>query len=102
MSGEKTDGFDLAPFRESAAYANHVLPTLRAAAGFSDAGQGTYQETRQVAAVTPGCEGDRPADARLTTSDRLLDVLVDAWDRGAHDAVDGREPDADRAPSAAV
>lgn len=89
--------FGLEPFRQTAAYANSVLPSLRAAAGFGDpGGHGTYTENRTVAAVKPGCEEDNPADAELVDSRHILDELQQAWERGAYDAVEGREPDPDR------
>jgi hypothetical protein len=91
MAGEEQERFDLAPFQSSAAYANHVLPSLRAMAGHDDRGYGTYTENRKVAAIKPGCEEDTPAEAQLTEAKYLLDELLDAWSAGAYDAAEGRE-----------
>jgi len=84
---------DLSGFTQSATYANHVLPGLRSMAGYDDSGPGTYTIERQVAAISPGCEEDRPAEAELVSSKRLFNVLVEAWSSGAYDAMDGRDRD---------
>lgn len=89
MELEDDEEFDLAPFRDSATYANHVLPSLRAMAGFADGGKGTHTIHRQVAAVKPGCEEDEPAEAQLTDARFIFEELVEAWDCGAYDAVEG-------------
>lgn len=96
LSGEEAEGFDLAPFKDSATWANHVAPQLRAMAGFADGGHGTYQQDRQVVAVTPQTEGDQPRDGELMESARYIhDELVQAFDMGAYDGVEGSfDPDA--------
>jgi hypothetical protein len=91
MDIEESEDFDLAPFQDSATYANHVLPNLRAMAGFGDSGHGTHTENRKVAAIKPGCEEDEPAEAELLASRHLIDELTNAWTAGAHDAALGRE-----------
>lgn len=88
---------DLDGFTDTARYANHILPDLRAMAGFADGGHGTYQQGRQVAAIEPGCEEDEPAEADLTTAQEIFNELVDAWRQGAYDAIEGRERDPDNA-----
>ena len=87
-----TEGdFDFAPFTDTSAWANIVLPSLRAMSGFADAGHGTYQEHRQVAAILPGDEEDEPAEAELYGAQSMLNVLVDAYRKGAYDAAEGAE-----------
>lgn len=85
------DEADLAPFHDSARYANTILPRLRAMAGCSDSGHGTYTGHRKVAAVKPGCEEDEPADAVLVHSAYIFEILVDAYNHGARDALVGNE-----------
>lgn len=80
---------DLAPFKSSAMWADHIAPRLRAMAGMQDAGHGTYQTNRKVAAIKPGCEEDEPAEAELIEARRVHEILVEAWDHGALDAADG-------------
>lgn len=91
LDGEEAEGFDLAPFQSTAEYANQVLPSLRCMAGYADAGHGTYQQHREVAAIQPGCEEDEPAEANLRDASELHERLVDAFSSGAYDAVEGRE-----------
>lgn len=84
-------------FQETAQYANVVAPRLRAISGFDDGGHGTYQMNREVAEVKPGCEEDEPAPARITDARTIFnEVVIDAWHRGANDALDGRDPDVER------
>jgi hypothetical protein len=87
---------DIDGLRESARYANHVLPDLRAMAGHADRGHGTYNENRQVAAIKPGCEEDEPAAARLTEATRVFGSLLRAWERGAYDALADLDADPGR------
>lgn len=94
FSGTDTDEsgrVDLAPYHSTADYANNVLPRLRAMAGYADAGHGTYQEHRKVAAVDAGCEEDEPAEAELREASHIFNSLVDAFNNGAYDAIEGRE-----------
>lgn len=93
-AAEALDGF-----KSYATFANQVLPSLRAAAGFGDAGHGTYQEPRKVAAIYPGCEEDVPAEADLVDAHTVFVTLVDAFDAGAIDALLSREKDVENAPS---
>lgn len=90
--------FDLSGFRQSATYANTVLPRLRAMSGYADAGHGTYTENRKVAAVHPGCEEDTPAEADIVDATTVEKHLMQCWERGVYDAVEGREPDVGRCP----
>jgi len=91
LSGEETEDFDFAPFTDSARWANIILPKLRAMAGFDDRGHGTYRESRQVAAIEPGCEEDEPAEAELMDCSFVFEELSDAFRKGAYDAVEGNE-----------
>lgn len=91
LAAEETEDFDLSHFKETATWANTVAPRLRAMAGFADTGPGTYTLGRTVAAVVPGCEEDEPADAEITHTDHVFRELVEAFDRGAYDAAEGRE-----------
>jgi hypothetical protein len=100
--GGETVGEDEDPeihhFYDTAAYANHVLPRLRSMAGYNDTGPGTYTVERQIAAIEPGCEEDEPAEARLVQSRFLFKTLSDAWERGAIDALRGKEEYASELP----
>ena len=85
---------DLAPFHDGARYCNHILPKLRAMAGYADSGHGTYQEHRQVAAIHTGCEEDEPAEADLMAASEVFEQLADAWNTGALDGwSDTYDPD---------
>jgi len=88
---------ELSYIKESAKWANNIAPDLRAMAGMSDPGHGTYTGDRQVAAVRAGCEEDQPAEAELMDARRLFRVLSDCWDMGARDAYEGtNDPDSTR------
>jgi len=80
---------------DSAAWANHIAPTLRCLAGFRDAGYGTWQVDGPIALVADGDEGDEPADAEIVQAGDFHGEVVDAWYQGAYaaidDAIDGRE-----------
>jgi hypothetical protein len=89
----EADPESITHFKETATWANSVAPHLRAAAGYADAGHGTYQESRQVAAVKPGCEEDDPAAAELVGCHDVYSTLVDAFDAGAVDAMAGDDRD---------
>lgn len=84
-------------FRQYARYSNHVLPHLRALAGYGDGGHGTYQVSRPVAVVHPADLDDRPIEAEEAQPRHLLRQITEAWDMGAVDAMKGEEPDADEA-----
>lgn len=91
---DEAEPIDLSPFKDSARWANHVAPDLRSMAGYADAGHGTYQQHRQVAAIHHGCEEDEPAEADLYDASHLFEALVEAWDTGAYDgAADTYDPD---------
>lgn len=86
---------DLSGFTDSARYANHVLPDLRAMSGFEDNKGGTYTVNRRVAAIKPGCEEDEPAEAELTEAQYVFEELVSAWRMGAYDGMeDTYDPEA--------
>ena len=87
--------FDLSAYHGSAEYSNHVLPDLRAMAGFDDSGYGTYTQDRKVAAVELGCEEDEPAPATIMDAHSVFERLVDAFNAGVYDAVAGDEPNAE-------
>lgn len=87
---------DLEGFQCSATYANHVLPKLRAMSGFSDNKRGTFTLENKVAAIEPGCEEDSPAEASVTNSHYVFSELMEYWEKGAYDAMEGKEPYVDR------
>jgi hypothetical protein len=82
---------DLSHFKSSARWVNNIAPELRAMAGYADSGPGTYTVEREVAAIKPGCEEDEPAEAELVECIHVHQRLVEAFDKGAYDAADGRE-----------
>jgi len=83
--------FDLEGFRDSADYANNVLPSLRALAGHEDGVYGTWTGDRDVAILEAHQEDDVPAKCVVTMASDLLDELLEAWERGAYDAANGEE-----------
>lgn len=86
--------FELSYFKGTATWANNVAPELRAMAGLADRGHGTYQSDRRVAAIKPGCEEDEPAEAELVSAREIFRELVEAFDMGAYDGVEGTwDPD---------
>jgi len=97
IDGDPDEEFEFGHFTDSARWANHILPSLRAMAGYADSAGGTYTVERQIAAIKPGCEEDEPADAELMEGRHLFDRLVDAYRTGAYDAVeDTYDPDSVR------
>jgi|APHM01.1.fsa_nt_gi hypothetical protein len=82
---------DLSHFYSSATHANHVLPSLRAMAGFEDTAGGCYTKEREVAVIHPGCEEDEPAPADLMSSQYVFEHYFEAWQMGAYDALEGRD-----------
>jgi len=88
LPGDVADVADPAHVTDSAWWANHELPRLRAMSGYADRHGGTFTEVREVAVIPDGCEDDRPAEADVTTSDRLHEELVSAWFEGAYQAID--------------
>lgn len=95
MDAEIAEDVDPAYFTDSAAWANHVLPTLRCMSGYRDSGMGTWQVDGEVAVIQDGDEGDEPAGATTMLASDFQDRVVDAWYNGVYaaldDAVDGRE-----------
>lgn len=85
------DEIDLEGFRSGAEYANHVLPSLRALAGFEDSGYGTYQEGGEIAIVDEANLDDDPIQGASWTASDYLNVLVNRWHDGARDAIRGEE-----------
>jgi len=83
--------FDLEHFRDSADYANNVLPSLRALAGHGDTGPGTYTVDREVAVIEYHQVEDLPAEGERAEAHHLLTELLEMWERGAYDAGEGRE-----------
>jgi hypothetical protein len=79
---------DLEGFRGGAEYANHVLPDLRALAGHSDAGHGTYKVGGEIVIVDEADLDDDPITGETWTAEDYLNVLVDRWHDGARDALD--------------
>jgi len=98
LDGEETEDFDLAPFKGSARWSNTIAPRLRAMAGYSDTGPGTYTEDREVAAIERGAEEDTPAEAEITEARHIYQKVVQSFDVGALDAAEGRNPDHGRVP----
>lgn len=81
LSGEETEEFTFEPFTQSAEWANTILPRLRAMAGYSDSGYGTYTEENTVLVTSEDPSAERE-------SRYLFDELVDMYRNGAYDAVD--------------
>lgn len=90
---ESDEPVDLSAFTETARYANHVAPRLRAIAGHADSGAGTYTVDRAVALVPVGNEDDEPADAVLLDASQFYGEVHDEWRRGSHDALKGYDHD---------
>lgn len=84
-------------FTETARYVNSVVPTLRAMAGYTDSGPGTYTVERPVVVIPQGNEDDQPASGRRFNPDTVLSAVVSQWRHGALDALD---PDRDRGDTA--
>lgn len=81
----------------TALWANTIAPQLRAMAGYHDTGYGTFTTEREVALIPEGDGDDRPAEAVEMGGVHVYEALVDAFDVGALDALEGRDPDATRA-----
>lgn len=81
---------DVDPSRitDSAAWANHIAPTLRCLAGHRDSGYGTWTEDGQIALIPVGNEDDRPTDGVVTTASEFHRSVVDTWYNGAYKALD--------------
>lgn len=95
MDSEIAADADPSRITDSAAWANHIAPTLRCLAGYSDGGYGTWQIDGDIALIVDGDEGDHPAEAEVMEASTFHREVVDAWYDGAYaaidDALDGRE-----------
>lgn len=81
-------------FKEGATWANQINPKLRCMAGNADpSGMGTWTESRPVVVLRHHEVDDEPAPGSLVDSAHLVDVLIDWWDRGAYDALEGEDMD---------
>lgn len=93
-NGHNIDEFDLGHYKESAAWANNVAPSLRAAAGYADSiNKGTYMEPRTVAVLDADDADDEPPIATLAHTDWVFNQLVDAFDAGAYAGARGEDRD---------
>jgi hypothetical protein len=90
---DSVEDFDVGYFRDSAAYANHTLPSLRALSGFADGGHGTFTIARDVVIIPMGCEDDSPAEGERTTSEAVFEGLVEEWHNGVYSAVENAAED---------
>lgn len=88
MEAEIAEDADPHRITDSAWWANHALPRLRAMAGAKDDYGGTYTDHRDVAMIPVGCEDDRPAEAEVVNSQQLFRTLVDDWFEGAYRAIE--------------
>lgn len=85
---------DTSHFKESATWANHTNPRLRCMAGFADpSGMGTWTGRRLVVVLRAHEIDDEPAPGSVVESPHIADLLVDWWDRGAYDALEGADMD---------
>lgn len=83
---------DTSHFKGSATWANNVHPKLRCMAGNADpSGKGTWTGARLVVVLRAHEIDDEPAPGTVADSGHLADLLVDWWDKGAYDAMDGRD-----------
>lgn len=94
---------DVSVWKESARWANHVLPRLRCMAGYDDGtGMGTWTTPRPVVALRDHNTDDEPASGQIISSSHLHDLAVDWWDRGAYDALEGEPAECDTGEIVAV
>jgi hypothetical protein len=78
--------------KESATWANSTHPRLRCMAGASDpTGKGTWTGHRPVVVLRAHEVDDEPAPGTVADSRHIADLLVDWWDRGAYDAMEGAD-----------
>lgn len=73
----------------------HILPSLRAVAGFDDIGVGTYNSSQEIALIENGDESDNPATAVKMRSEAFLDHVIRSWRKGAFDAMKATMEEAD-------
>jgi hypothetical protein len=64
---------------DSAWWANHELPRLRAMAGADDHGHGTYTDHQDIALIPVGDEDDRPAEAELLRAQQFSRHVFQAY-----------------------
>ena len=105
--GDDRDGeelsVDLSHFKEGATWANNINPKLRCMAGNADpTGMGTWTGERPVVVLRAHEVDDEPAPGTVVGSRHLVDVLIDWWDRGAYDAMEGDDMDPDTGEIVAV
>jgi hypothetical protein len=81
----------LSHFKEMATYCNSIAPRLRALAGYVDSGPGTYTVERDVVVVPGHAQDDVPRDGKHMGLTWVHEKVVDAFDRGALDALEGRD-----------
>lgn len=87
--GDELDSLE--HYKEMATYINNVAPRLRALAGYVDSGHGTYQVERDVVVIPDHAQDDVPRDGQHKSIEWVHGKVVDAFDRGALDALNGRE-----------
>ena len=80
---------------EHGAWDRHILPSLRAVAGFDDMGVGTYNSSQEIALIENGDESDSPATAVKMRSEAFLDHVIRSWRKGAFDAMKETMEEAD-------
>lgn len=86
---EEVYGENLSHFKEYATFCNSIHPGIRAMSGYSDSGHGTYTINGQV--VTVEYPEDRPMDGEITEATYVEQELMEAFDCGAYDAMDGKD-----------
>jgi len=100
---EDTPPVDLSHFKSGAKWANTISPDLRCMAGNADpSGKGTWTESRPVVILREHEADDEPAIGSLVDSGHIVDVLIDWWDRGAYDAMEGEDMNPDTGEIVAV
>lgn len=94
---------NLSHHKESAKWANHTHPRLRCMAGHADpTGKGTWTGTRPVVVLREPEVDDEPAPGKLADCVHISRLLVDWWDRGALDAMEGGDMEPDTGEIVAV
>ena len=94
---------NLSYFKEGARWANTINPELRCMAGSADpTGMGTWTGERPVVVLRAHEVDDEPAPGTLVDSRHIVDVLIDWWDRGAYDAMEGEDMNPDTGEIVAV
>jgi hypothetical protein len=93
MDAEIADDADPTMITDSAWWANHELPRLRAMAGADDHKGCTYTDHRDIALIPGGCGDDRPAEVKVVHSRWFFGELVDNWFEGAYRAIEEAKED---------